>query len=226
MWMSSPAPDKCVACIPRLVWLGFEVCAERMTLHILDEKLRAVLEECDRWLSRPTMMRKALQSLLGHLAHITNGIPAARQFISRLLAGLRGLCMPGPAEIDPENPKDIRWFRAYAKRGNGIHLLPPPIRREWVIECLTGGGAFSEERCYAEEYSPDFIQAYPHIHGLEALHLVFAMRTLCPDVSSSLNIIVNTDNADSTHTLEMGRATDATLAGRGTRPSPPSPHEA
>ena len=39
------APDMCVAPIPRLVWLGFKVCAERMTLHIPDEKLCTVLEE-------------------------------------------------------------------------------------------------------------------------------------------------------------------------------------
>ena len=75
--------------------------------------------------------------------------------------------------------------------------------------CWTGGGAFSEERCYAEEYSPDFVQAYPLIHELEALNLVVTLRTLHPDVSAGLGL--NMDKATSAHALKTGRATNATL---------------
>ena len=59
------AADKCVAPVPTLIWLGCEISTERMTLRIPYEKLCAVLEECSGWLARPTMTRKALQSLLG-----------------------------------------------------------------------------------------------------------------------------------------------------------------
>ena len=97
-----------------------------------------------------------------------------------------------------------------------VHLLPPAIRREWVIEfdsCLMGrGGAFSEERCFPE-YNPDFIQAYPLIHEHEILNLVVTLRrTLRPDVCAGLDIVVNTDNAASAHALGTGRVTDATFA--------------
>ena len=185
-----------------------------MVRRIPDEMLRMVLEECDHWSSQPTMTRGALQSLLGHLGHIVNCIPAVWSFMSRLLAGLHGLCRPCPAKVDPEICKDVQWFRAYAEPGNGVHLLPPPVRREWVIKCdscLTGGGAFSKEHCYAEEYSLDFIRVYPLIHELKALNLVVAVRTLRPGVSTGLNLIVNKNNAAFAHTLEMGQATDATL---------------
>ena len=145
------------------------------------------------------------------LVHIANCVLPARGFMSRLcgLRGLRGLCGPGPSVVDAEICKDVRWFRDYVERANSVYLLPPPIRREWVIECdscLTGGGGvFSKERCFAEEYNPDFIQAYPLIHELEALNLVVALRTLRPDVCAGLDIVVNTNNAGT------GRATDATL---------------
>ena len=69
-------------------------------LRIPDEKLHVVLEECDRWLSRPTMTRRAFQSLPGRLVHIANCIPAARRFMSRLLASHRGHRGSGPAEVD------------------------------------------------------------------------------------------------------------------------------
>ena len=113
-WAPRLAADKCVALIPSLVWLGFEICVERMTLGIPDGTLRAVLEECDQWLARPTMTRRALQSLLGCLAHIANCIPPEWRFMNRLLAGHRGLCGLGPAAVDPE----IHWFRDYAALGS------------------------------------------------------------------------------------------------------------
>ena len=85
-------PDKCGVTVPHLIWLGFEVCVERM-------KLRLVLEECDRWLSRSTMTRKALQSLISCLAYIANCIPTIQRFMSR------GLRRSSPTKIDPENHK-------------------------------------------------------------------------------------------------------------------------
>ena len=51
---------------------------------------------------------------------------------------------------------------------------------------------------FSEEYGPDFVQAYPLIHELEALNLVIAVRTLRPDVSSSLNFIVKPDKTATT----------------------------
>ena len=69
-----------------------------------------------------------------------------------------------------------------------------------------GGGAFSEERCFAVEYSPGFVHVYPLIHELEALNLVVAVRTLRTDVCASLNLIMNTDNTATAHALGTGRA--------------------
>ena len=59
---------------------------------------------------------------------------------------------------------NVDWFRPYTETGNGIHLLPSPVKREWVIECdscMTGGGAFTEEKCYTEAYTPEFTHACP-----------------------------------------------------------------
>ena len=41
-----------------------------------------------------------------------------------------------------------------------------------------GGGAFSEERCYVEAYTPEFTHAYPLIHEIEALNLILVVKTL------------------------------------------------
>ena len=49
--------------------------------------------------------------------------------MSRLLTGLRSLRGPGPAVVDPKICKDLLWFRDYMERANGVHLLPPPVRR-------------------------------------------------------------------------------------------------
>ena len=85
-----------------------------MKLRIPDEKLCAVLKECVQWLLWPTKARKALQNLLGRLAHIANCIPAVWRFMSRLLTSLQGPRGPGPTEIDTKIHKDFRWFCTYA----------------------------------------------------------------------------------------------------------------
>ena len=75
------APDKYVAPVPRLISRGFEVCSEHMRVRIPDDKLRAVQEGL-------TESRRALQRLLGHIAHIGSCIHAAHHFMCRLIAGL------------------------------------------------------------------------------------------------------------------------------------------
>ena len=65
-----------------------------MTINISAAKLDAVIPECDRWITRPSMTRRALQPLLRCLAHVASCVPQARRFMSRLLASLRGLHVP------------------------------------------------------------------------------------------------------------------------------------
>ena len=71
--------------------------------------------------------------------------------MSRLLASLRGLHASGEVAVDAGLRVDFAWFRRYAREGNGVHLLPPPVRPVWVIECdscLTGGGTYTSVLCY------------------------------------------------------------------------------
>ena len=45
------APDKCMAPAPRLVWLRFEVCLERMTIHLPDDKLPPTLYDLAQYIA-------------------------------------------------------------------------------------------------------------------------------------------------------------------------------
>ena len=146
------------------MWRGLYLDSSEMTISIPAAKLDAVISECDRWMTHPSMSRRALQCLLGHFAHVALCVPPARRFMAHLLASLRGLHASRDAPVDTGLGADVAWFRRYAREGNGVHLLPPPEWPVWVIECdsyLTGGGAFTTSRCYSEAYSAAFMAAFP-----------------------------------------------------------------
>ena len=79
------ARDKCFPPCVKLIWLGFYLNAVNMSISIPSDKLKKVLEECNAWLTRPRASRKALQSLVGYLNHISSCITPGRKFISRIL---------------------------------------------------------------------------------------------------------------------------------------------
>ena len=114
-------PKKCVPPAIDRVWLGLYLDSSEMTISIPAAKLDAVISECDRWMTRPSMTVPPVQCLLGRLAQVASCIPQARRFGS-----LRGLHAPPPREApdDAGLGADVSSFRRYACESNGVHLLP------------------------------------------------------------------------------------------------------
>ena len=53
-------------------------------------------------------------------------------------------------------------------------MLPTKPKKKWLIKCdssLTGGGAYSPEKFYAEEYDSEYLKHLKIITHLEALYL-------------------------------------------------------
>lgn len=64
------ALDKCASPTQLVDWLGYEVNVNTMTVAIPKEKLRQVLQECERWDKRHKASKVMNQSLVGRLLHI------------------------------------------------------------------------------------------------------------------------------------------------------------
>lgn len=209
------ASNKCMEPSTSAEWLGYNIDTVRMCVSIPHEKMSQVMQECELWAHKKRASKVMIQSLLGKLVHISNCIPQARKFVTRILATLRAMNDNTWVSISEEFRKDIYWFLCYAKSSNGI-LLYTPAKDTFEIECdssLMAGGGCANMKCYSWIYPQQHMDRFPNIHELEAVNLLVSYKTFTPFFhSNNALIIIYTDNMASSYALESGRTKDSTLA--------------
>lgn len=208
------ASEKCQPPVTTLEWLGFQVDSIAMTLTVPRKKLDEVLHECELWTNRSRTNKKKLQSLVGKLMHLANGIPHARKFTARLLATLRGMSDKNWITLTNEAKLDIRWFLLYASSGNGIALITPSSEYFFIEcdACLTGGGGHSSSHFYRWKFTSSHVAKYKTIHALEAINLLVAYITLAPKkCKNKMTVVLLTDNIASAFALSTGKTKDQVL---------------
>lgn len=209
------AENKCVQPATQVEWLGYSINSIDMTVSIPEDKLAEVIHECEHWIVRRRASKQMIQSLIGKLVHVSNCIPQARKFITRIIATLRCVGEDGWTFTSEEFTKDIQWFLHFASASNGV-LLYNPQRDLFECECdsslFAGGGAF-QQFYYTWSYTPKHRQLFPSIHELEAVNLLITYKTFSPHIKSdNALVIIHTDNIASSYALESGRTKDSTLA--------------
>lgn len=208
------AIHKCVQPTNKIEWLGYSIDSNKMEVSIPVTKMQDFVKECSTWLSKRKASKRAIQSLIGRMNFIANCVTQARRFMSRILAALRAMGDREWTTLSDGFRLDIKWFVAYATRGNGVALITPSRHRAY-IECdssLTGGGGVGNEFCYTWEYTPGHVRKFPNIHELEAVNIIVAFRTLAHRVAPpGAHITIYTDNSSSAYALETGRTRDKTL---------------
>lgn len=209
------AVNKCMEPSTSAEWLGYNIDTISMSVSIPREKMSEIMHECQLWLHKKRASKNMIQSLLGKLMHISNCIPQARKFVTRILATLWAMKDSDWVSISDDFRKDIHWFLCYANTSNGI-LLYTPVTDIFEIECdsslVAGGGCFNT-LCYTWPYPLQHIQRFSNIHKLEAVNLLISYKTFAPFfVSDNALIIIHTDNMASSYALETGRTKDSTLA--------------
>ena len=205
---------KCVPPTTTLTWLGYTICTETLTLTLPSEKVKEAIDTCRDWLLKSSATRVELASLFGVLKHIATCVPPAKRFLARILCTLRNTPFEGSHKLPSYMDKDLNWFIKCAAALNGVVLLPPVSLEQWVIECdssLTGGGAFSSTNYFAQKYSQSYLSQFKHIHQLEAMNLLHALKYLLPQNPNKYKIILNTDNAATQATLTEGIGRDLVL---------------
>lgn len=208
------ALDKCHPPTTSLEWLGFNISTISMTVSIPRRKLDEVLNECQLWAARSRTSKKRLQSLVGKLVHLSNGINHARKFTSRLLTALRGMADAAWTTISEEARLDIRWFLHYASIGNGVSFFGEETDYCYIEcdACLTGAGGNSATSYYRWQFEPSHVEKYRTIHRLEAINLLVAYKTLAPlHHPTKLTVVLLTDNISSSYALSSGKTKDSIL---------------
>lgn len=209
------AAHKCVQPTTNIEWLGYQFNTETMTVSVPSNKLAEVLKECEIWLGRKTASKKMIQSLAGRLLYITNCIPPARRFLSRILATLSGMVDGKWITLSTSFKLDVVWFARFARQANGVFYYQPD-RPHIEIECdssLYGGGGVALQYCYSWVYPIHHTDKYHLIHHLEALNLLVAYRTLANKIyRQGAAIIIATDNEGSSFALQTGGTKDPVFA--------------
>lgn len=208
------AINKCQPPTTRIEWQGFMINSTNMTVSIPKAKLNDILADCKRWKQGSRISKQSLQSLIGKLIHLTNGISHGRKFTTRLLATLRGMKDRTWTTITKEASFDIQWFLNFAAVSNGISVYASPVP-DFIIECdacLSGAGGHSGTEYYIWRYDDGHSSKYGAIHRLEAINLLVAFRTLTtspPTPGSHVQIF--TDNISSAYSLMSGKTKDQIL---------------
>lgn len=208
------AVNKCKPPSTKIEWLGFDIDSVIMCVSIPKKKLEEVLEVCKHWKTGSRISKQSLQSLVGRLIHLTNGIAHGRKFTAQLLASLRAMNNKDWSTITHEASLDIKWFIQYASISNGISFFSLS-RPSYDIECdtcLSGGGGHSSSHYYMWRYNSTHAKKYGAIHCLEAINLLVAYKTLTPQtVKPGSHVNIFTDNISSAVSLMSGKTKDEIL---------------
>lgn len=208
------AEKKCFSPSQKLEWLGFDIDTVAMSVAIPREKLQAVIDECQTWLTRKRANKPMIQSLVGKLLHVSSCIPQGKKFTSRILDTLRAMGPRHWTSIDSEFLKDVQWFLSYALEANGVSvysLLQPSA----IIECdssLQAAGAVAGGFYYQWVDSAKHKDDFPAIHHLEATNIVTAYKTFAPYIEENAAVVIHTDNLASSYALMSGKTKDKVLA--------------
>lgn len=206
--------SKCLPPSTCVEWLGYKIDTNAMTISIPEDKLREVVQECERWFNRKRVTRSMVQSLAGRLAHIAGCIRQGRKFITRILAALRDHHNKKWLTVNQDFLRDVKWFYNYAKSSNGISLYFTD-QPEIIIECdssLQGAGGNSPSHCYTWTYTKQHKTRFPAIHQMEAVNILVAYRTLAHVHNQRpTSVLIFTDNISSSAALMTGRTKDPIL---------------
>ena len=190
---------------PSVKWLGIQIDAAAGTLSVPNDKIQQVIQYAEKHMSKRSISRKDLQSVLGRLLYIAKCIRPARLFVSRLLEQLRG-AKRQHINIDSSMRADLEWFRDFAMSWNGVAVFPDstPTRDIVVDACLTGIGAATVRTAYALQVAP-MDRPYANINELEALNVAVALQTFAAESDRGKRITVYCDNKAAVSVLQSGR---------------------
>ena len=110
-------PEKVVSPVDDMTCMGIVVNADKKTIRVSETKIKEILQECQDNMSKRSINRKDLQSLLGKLLYVAKIVLPAHAFLNRLLAHLRGE-MNAWISVDFGFRRDLTWFIKFLQNYN------------------------------------------------------------------------------------------------------------
>ena len=155
------SPSK--ACPPSttLNCLGVEINTVDMTLSITSARLNELEGLLSTWLTRKSVTKSELQSLVGKLSFVSKCVRQSRLFLSRILALLRTVkCNHHHVKLSRQFYSYIRWWLRFIRVYNGISIIPisawfSPDAIFATDACLSGCGGLTRQNFFHTEFPHD-----------------------------------------------------------------------
>ncbi|CAG2216299.1 unnamed protein product [Mytilus edulis] len=190
-----------------------------MTISIPNDKLCEIKGVIEKLLTKKTITRKKLESIIGKLSYIADCIRSARLFIARLLALLRTVSHKGHhINLNGESKKDLKWFLKFMTRFNGKTTIPEHIwtKPDQLIQTdasLSGIGGIFYNSCITEYFHCDIHTSWSghHISVYELLAVLISFKVWGKKLQNK-RIVLQCDNSSSVSLLNTETVSDEWLS--------------
>ena len=107
-----------------LVFLGFELDSEAMTIRLPQLKLRELQFCIKSWIGRKSCRKKDLESLVGKLAHASQVVQPGKTFMRRMFELLAGTRLAHHhIRLSKAFRSDLLWWATFLEAWNGITMM-------------------------------------------------------------------------------------------------------
>lgn len=178
------AQDKASAPSTRMEYLGVTFDSTSFKKSIPPAKMAQLKDTLFTWLSKTSCTKRALQSLTGQLLWVARCVLHSRCFLSRLLAGLKGLQeQHHKMTLTQEMKMDILWWYTYIKQFNGVSFMIDPLTTVLTYAgdaCKQGAGGYHAAEYWSRLLPDHMCGDDPPIHLKEFHVLLISIRLWGP----------------------------------------------
>jgi hypothetical protein len=112
--------------------LGFIIDTVNMSISVDPERIQDILDEMARIEGRKAVRKDDLERLAGKMVFVCSVVPGGRTFMREMLNTMNGLRQKKHwAHLSAGFQSDLRWWKRFALKWNGVESIPPPISIPW-----------------------------------------------------------------------------------------------
>ena len=194
-----------------MVWLGILFNTTEMTMSIPKGKLNEILIDLQDWDGKFHATKRQMQSMIGSMQFVAKVVPPVRLFLIRMIECMKETPMSGSHSLSLGFKQDVKFFLALLPLINGVKIMDKSVlvskERIELDACLTGCGAWCNDRFYSRTF-PEFIRNENHsIAHLEMLNLVVAIK-LWAKWWKGHRIDIRSDNMNTCILVMRGKSVD------------------
>ena len=205
--------NKSVNTSQSMVFLGILFDGVNMTMAVTPERIVAIKEELDLWISKRRATKKQIQSLAGKLMFVAKCCKPGRVFMARILAVLKGLKRNNHhVYLNQEFRQDINWWLNFLPHFNSVSLIKggEPIVLFATDACLIAGGGTHGHEFFSYVFPLELTELAKSITQLEMITVIIAVK-LWASHWKGLKLMVKCDNQATVGVINSGRANDKFL---------------